>query len=112
MNIAVLGVGSMGQNHARVIFNCEQASLKAVADPNKEQADRIARKYNAQSYTSYIELLEKEQIDAVTIAVPTKFHKECALHAIRKQKHVLIEKPIATNENEAQEIIKEAHKNK
>ena len=110
-NIAVIGVGSMGQNHARVIFNCENASLKAIADQNKEQAERIARKYNTKAYTSYKELLEKEQIDAITVAVPTKYHKECALHVISQNKHVLIEKPIATTETEAQELIEAAQKN-
>lgn len=110
-NIAVIGVGSMGQNHARVLFHCEDATLKAVADTNKEQVERVAKKYNAKAYISYNELLKKEQLDAVTIAVPTKYHRECALTAMNLKKHVLLEKPIATNEQEAQELILAAQKN-
>jgi len=112
INIAVIGVGSMGQNHARVLFNSDHSKLVAIADTNTEQAHRIARKYNTKAYTSYKEMLEKEQIDAISIATPTKFHKDCALHAISLKKHVLIEKPIAANEQDAQEIINAAQKNK
>ncbi|HLD34127.1 MAG TPA: Gfo/Idh/MocA family oxidoreductase, partial [Candidatus Nanoarchaeia archaeon] len=68
MNIAVIGVGSMGQNHARVLFNLDSVQLVAVVDADKQQAERVAKRYNARWYTSYTELFDKEQLDAVTIA--------------------------------------------
>ncbi|HLD34203.1 MAG TPA: Gfo/Idh/MocA family oxidoreductase [Candidatus Nanoarchaeia archaeon] len=111
MNIAVIGVGSMGQNHARVLFNIDSVHLAAVVDADKNQAERIAKKYNARWYTTYQELFEKEQLDAVTIAVPTKYHKTCTIAALERKIPVLLEKPIAATIEEAQEIIALARAN-
>jgi len=108
IKVAVIGVGSMGQNHARVYFNSDTAQLMAVADPLKEQVEKVARHYNAKTYLHYQDLLQQEDIDAVSIAVPTSLHKEVALYALEKGKHVLLEKPIASTEEEAQEIIDKA----
>lgn len=111
IKVAVIGVGSMGQNHARIFFHSEQADLVAIADPFKEQAEKVARHYNARAYLNYQDLLHQENIDAVSIAVPTSLHKEVALQALEKGKHVLLEKPIASTEAEALEIIRAAEKN-
>lgn len=101
----------MGANHARVLSNLGSANLVAVADVNDEHGRKIANEYNATFYQDYKEMLDKENIQAVCIAVPTKFHKETTLHAVAKGKHVLLEKPIANSEEEAKEIIKAANKN-
>ncbi len=111
IKVGVIGVGSMGQNHARVYFHHDQVELVAIADPNRDFLQRISRTYNTKGYEDYREMLEKENIEAVSIAVPTKFHKETALYALNKGKHVLLEKPIASTEEEAQEIIDCAKKN-
>ncbi len=105
MNVAVIGVGSMGQNHARVYSNSDAVTLVAVADPFPEQLENVSKKYNAKPYTDYREMLQTEQIDAVSIAVPTKLHKEVALYALTLGKHVLLEKPIAQTREEAEELI-------
>ena len=101
----------MGQNHARVLFNIDSVHLAAVVDADKNQAERIAKKYNARWYTTYQELFEKEQLDAVTIAVPTKYHKTCTIAALERKIPVLLEKPIAATIEEAHEIIACAKKN-
>jgi len=101
----------MGQNHARVLFNIDSVHLAAVVDADKNQAERIAKKYNARWYTTYQELFEKEQLDAVTIAVPTKYHKTCTIAALERKIPVLLEKPIAATIEEAQEIIALARAN-
>lgn len=111
IKVGVIGVGSMGQNHARVYFNSDNVQLVAVADPYKEQAEKVARHYNAKAYADYREMLRQENIDAVSIAVPTSLHKEVALHALKNGKHLLLEKPIASTEAEAREIIAVAEKN-
>ena len=111
MKVAVIGVGSMGQNHARIYANHENVELVAIADPNKEFLERVARKCNTKMYLDYKEMLEKEEIDAVSIAVPTKFHHEVATHVLNLKKHVLLEKPIASHENEASQIIECANQN-
>ena len=105
IRVAVIGVGSMGQNHARVFADNEEVELVAVADPNEEQVLKIAGKHHAKAYTDYKEMLDKEEIDAVSIVAPTSLHKEISIQVIKRKKHVLLEKPIATNEKEANEII-------
>src|SRR3989344_4272696 len=112
IKVAVIGVGSRGQNHARVYFNNEDTELVAVAVPNEVFLQQACKRYHAKGYADYREMLEKENIDAVSIAVPTKFHKDVAVFALNKGKHVLLEKPIASTEQEAQEIIDCAGKNK
>lgn len=112
IKIAVIGVGSMGQNHARVYFHNDHVRLVAVADAYENQAEKVAKKYNAKAYKDYQEMLEKEDIDAVSIAVPTSMHKEVAIFTIEKGKHILLEKPIASTEEEAHEIIEKAHQHK
>lgn len=112
INVAVIGVGSMGQNHARVLFNLDDVELKAVVDADLKQASKIGKKYNVNIYSDYKEMFEKEDVDAVCVAVPTKFHKEVALYALNLKKHVLLEKPIAVNEKEGKDIIDCAKKNK
>lgn len=112
IKVAVIGVGSMGENHARIYAYCEKTQLVAVADNNKEQAEKIAKKFNVRAYSDYKELLEKEQLDAVSIVVPTSLHKEVAVYVFKKGINVLLEKPIAQTEEEAKEIIECAKENK
>lgn len=110
INVAVIGTGSMGKNHARVYSSLENANLVALCDADKETVNEAAKEYKTKSFTDYKELLEKEKIDAVSLCVPTKAHKDIALDIIQKKVHVLIEKPIASTIEEAQEIIDAAKK--
>ncbi len=112
LNVAVIGAGSMGKNHARIYSEMKDVSLVAVCDSNKDFAKEIADKYNAKPYSGYKEMLKNEKIDAVSICVPTKLHKEVALEVIKNKVHVLVEKPIATTTEEAKSIIDSAAKNK
>ncbi len=111
IKVAVIGVGSIGQHHARVYFHTEAIQLVAVADAQEEQAQKVAKQYNTKAYQNYQELLDKEDFDAVSIAVPTSLHREVAGAMLRRGKHVLLEKPIAAAEQEAQELIELADKN-
>jgi len=110
MNVAVIGLGNMGANHLRVFSEC--ANLVAIADINEESLVKFAEQYHVKGYADFKEMLEKEDIGAVSIAVPTKFHKEVAVYCANKKKHILLEKPIAYDVQEAKEIIGECKKNK
>src|SRR3989338_10690763 len=110
INVAVIGLGSMGKNHARVYSDIKDAELVAISDVNDE-AKRIAGQFNAKYYKNYREMLENEKIDAVSVCVPTKLHKDIAIDMARKGINVLVEKPIATTTQEAKEIISAAEKN-
>lgn len=106
VKVAVIGVGSMGRNHARLYAELPDAELVAVADEKAELANETAEKYGAKAYSDFVQLLEKEKPEAVSIAVPTARHEEVASVALRSGAHVLIEKPIASTVEEGQRLIK------
>ncbi|MEK6943372.1 MAG: Gfo/Idh/MocA family oxidoreductase [Nanoarchaeota archaeon] len=112
LKVAVIGAGAMGKNHARVYSEMKNVELVAVCDSSKEVGGQIAALYGAKYYSDYKDMLAKEKLDAVSICVPTKFHREVSIAVIKKKINVLVEKPIATTVSEAEEIISEAQKNK
>ena len=108
LKAAVIGVGSMGKNHARVYTELNNATLVAVADATPEIGQRIASAYNVPAYTDYEVMLAQEKPDIVTVAVPTKFHHDVAVRVMKSGAHVLVEKPIAATVSEAQSLIARA----
>ena len=105
---AVIGVGAMGQHHARLYNQMPATQLVAVADANAEASERIAQLHHTIAYTDHRKLLDKAHPQIVTVAVPTEYHHRVALDALEAGCHVLIEKPIAANEEQAQELIEKA----
>ena len=105
INVAVIGVGSMGRNHARVYWEMPDVNLVGVADANETTAQSVAGRYNTRAYTDYRRLLDEERPDAVTICVPTSCHLEIALDVIQRGIHLLVEKPIAFNIEEGRRMI-------
>ena len=97
----VIGVGSMGRNHARIYS--EMSSLVAVSDLDEIEGNKIAKKFGVKYYKDYTLMLE--EVDAVTIAVPTIYHKSVAEKVASNGVHMLIEKPLASIPKEAEEII-------
>lgn len=107
---AVIGVGSMGINHARINWELPNVELVGVADFNRETADRVAKKYGTRPFYSHLDLLDEMKPEAVTLAVPTIYHHHIALDIIERGIPLLIEKPIAFTIKEGQEIIEAAEK--
>ena len=97
----VIGVGSMGQNHARIYS--EISNLVAVSDPNEKQGRKIADRFGVIWYSDYREMLDV--VDAVTVAVPTALHREIAENTIKAGIHLLVEKPLAGNTVDAKAIV-------
>ncbi|MDQ3704692.1 MAG: Gfo/Idh/MocA family oxidoreductase [Chloroflexota bacterium] len=106
--LAVIGAGSMGRNHLRVLNDLESVDLVGVADADVATAERVARRFHIAAYGSYADLLDKERPDGVVVAVPTVLHREVTLAAIARGVHVLVEKPIAFTVAEGQEMIEAA----
>ncbi|OGD56681.1 hypothetical protein A2V71_03660 [Candidatus Berkelbacteria bacterium RBG_13_40_8] len=98
----------MGRHHARNYNEIASTSLVAVADKDKKQGKEIAEKFKVPFYEDYREMLKKEKLDLVSIAVPTSLHKQVAFDCIGAGKHILIEKPIARTVNEAKQIVQKA----
>jgi len=108
IKVGVVGLGMMGQHHVRVYsqLGCE---LVGVADANIKRAKEIGEKYGVSFYSDYTKL--KPQVDAVSIVVPTRLHQQIAVDFIKQGVHCLVEKPIASNLDEAEEIIRAAEAN-
>ena len=108
IKVAVIGVGSMGQNHARVYTDLPEAQLVGVSDTETQVASSCAERYRTRAYTDYRKLLEIEKPQAVSIAVPTALHEEVAMVAMEAGAHVLVEKPIAATLEAGQRLIDRA----
>lgn len=105
---AVIGVGSMGVNHARVNWELPEADLVGIADENEALTQAIANKYGTRAFTDYRQMLDNVKPDAVTLAVPTIHHHKIALEIIDRGIPLLIEKPIAFTLEEGKDIIDKA----
>ncbi len=105
MRIGVIGLGSMGQNHARIL--AEKGMLASVADIVPEVAQAVGRKHSVKHFLSYQELL-KSDVEAVVIVTPTNTHEKIANDAIRAGKHVLLEKPMTGSSKVLEGLVERA----
>jgi UDP-N-acetylglucosamine 3-dehydrogenase len=102
--VGVIGVGTMGRQHARVYQSLEAVELVAIADADGTRAEGVATEYGCRAYVDYRRLLETEQLDAVSVAVPTSAHVDVALAALESGSSVLVEKPLALTVADAEQI--------
>lgn len=102
LRVAVIGLGAMGSNHARVYGELPQAELVAVCDCDSARLERAARidSTTVAGYTGYVQMLDEVRPDAVSVAVPTLSHYEAALACIARGVPVLVEKPLAATVDE------------
>ncbi|MFQ5910016.1 MAG: Gfo/Idh/MocA family protein [Thermoplasmata archaeon] len=105
LRVGVIGVGSMGQNHARVLS--EVADLVGVADTDSDTGRRVAQRFSIEWFQNYEDLL-KQGIDAVSVATPTALHYRVAKDAIESGVNVLVEKPMCSTVEEAETLVEMA----
>ena len=109
IDVAVVGAGAFGRNHARVYHELEQQGepvhLAAIVDADSARADSVAREFNTRSFGSLEQLLTWNEIQAASIAVPTRDHLSVARPLLEAGIDVLIEKPIASTLAEADELV-------
>ncbi len=113
LRVAVIGVGSFGRNHARVYADLQKnpspglnVELAAIIDADKERATAIANEFGAKAYSSIEELLQWGKVQAASVAVPTIAHLKVAQPLMEGGVDVLIEKPLAQNLIEADELTR------
>ncbi len=106
VRVGVIGVGNMGQHHARILSSMKDVELVGVADINVERGLETASKYKARFFEDYCDLLPL--VDAVCIAVPTRLHYAVGINCLLAGIHVLIEKPIAASISEAESLVNAA----
>ena len=93
-NFGIIGAGLIADFHARAIADISNAKLVACCDRIQDRAKKLANKFDATAFGSYEEMLKNEEIDIVTIATPSGFHKEPTIAAAKAGKHVICEKPL------------------
>ncbi|MBS1767978.1 MAG: Gfo/Idh/MocA family oxidoreductase [Acidobacteria bacterium] len=104
LKVAVVGVGHLGQHHARIAAASPHAELVAVVDPGEARGREIAAKHGTGWAAALAEVLPK--VDAIQIAAPTGLHHALGLEALAAGKHVLMEKPLAATLAEGEALLK------
>ncbi len=112
MRVGVIGVGSMGQNHARVYTDL--AELVGIADPDPKQGGAVLNRLQSSGpaihwFPDYHALL-KEDLDAVSVCVPTSVHEEVSMDVIRAGIDLIVEKPLASTVGQAKKIADAAER--
>ncbi len=104
--VGVLGVGSLGFHHARILQQLPEAELVGICDIDSERAAAVASELETRAFDDVAELLDR--VEAVTIVVPTNSHFEVGKLALEHGCDLLIEKPITPTTAEADELIRVA----
>ncbi len=110
LRVGVVGVGALGQHHARVYSTLPDATLVGVADTRPGRSEEIAAPLSTRAYTDYRHLFGK--VDAVSIATPTTLHAEIGEQFLNQGVSVLVEKPISHTLAEADRLIRAAEANR
>ena len=105
LNVAVIGCGAWGINHARVYRDLPLVRLAALADIDAKRVQECSRKHSVNGFTDTLRVLENPDIDAVSVCTPTCTHSYIAEKALLNGKHVLVEKPMTDTVDEAQGLI-------
>lgn len=106
LKIAVVGAGYLGQHHARIYSELPETDLVGVVDIDGARAREVAQRYGSHACQDYREILD--DVDALSIVVPTTDHFDVALTCVRKGKDILVEKPITATLPQADALIAEA----
>lgn len=111
MNFAIVGCGFIAKKHARVISEIKEANLVAVNDKYPKAMDFYVYEYGAKGYTELADMLERDDIDIISICTPTGLHAPLAVQIANAGKHIILEKPIAMTLEDANMIIEACDRN-
>jgi predicted dehydrogenase len=102
--VGVVGVGSIGKNHARIYSGLTGVEFSAIFDTNPETAAAVSQQFGVNAVTKLSEFARL--VDVATVATPTADHYETGKFLLREGKHLLIEKPITQTPEQAQDLVK------
>lgn len=107
LKVGVLGAGHLGKIHLKLLSQSKGYDLVGFYDPDSANAEFAAKEFGVKSFGSIDELIDA--VDVIDVVTPTLSHYECAAAALRKSKHVFIEKPVTNTPEEAESLMKLAH---
>lgn len=103
LRVGVIGVGHLGQHHARIYAELEECELVGVCDTNRDRGQDVAGRHGTRFFADYRDLLD--HVNALSVAVPTEHHYAIAQTCLEYGRHLLIEKPMTTTLEEADRLI-------
>ena len=114
IRFGIIGAGAIArESHVPTTKKLAEAELVAICRRNKKKANELAREWQVNEvYYDYRDLVKSKNIDAVIIATPNVYHRENVIAAAEEGKHVLCEKPMATNLRDTREMVRACTKNK
>ncbi|MCD4818226.1 MAG: Gfo/Idh/MocA family oxidoreductase [Candidatus Cloacimonetes bacterium] len=111
INFGLIGCGRISAKHFESIEQIPQAEIIACSDIIIERAENSAKKYNVKNYyKNYLDMIDKEKLDAVIICTPSGIHPEMGIEVAKRKVNVISEKPMAINLSEADKLIKACDK--
>ena len=111
LGVGVIGAGIIGTKWARKSKEHPKLKVLGISDVIKEKAEKVANEVGAKAYTDFRKMLKDEEgIDIVFVATPDHLHREPVIAAAEAGKHLWIEKPLATNIDDAKEMMKAIEK--
>jgi predicted dehydrogenase len=112
VRVGLIGLGIMGELYAKIFAAYPFAELAAVSSRRPEHVAEFAERFQAKAYTDYSRMIDEMDLDAIVIATPDHTHFEPALKALSAGKHVLVEKPLTTSVDEADQLLRLAAEKK
>ncbi|MGF6907084.1 Gfo/Idh/MocA family protein [Fusobacterium sp. PH5-44] len=111
MKTAIIGCGKVGDFHAKAYGRLDNSVFTAVCDKDINRAKEFALKYGVKAYTDVTQMIKESEIDIVSICTPHPIHAKSAIEAANAGANLLVEKPLASNLEDCDEMIKAAEKN-
>jgi len=109
---AVIGTGIFGEIHVHTYKTYLKSELIKICDINEKRAKEISEKYDVKYTTDYKEIAQDKEIQAVSVVTPDFAHRDIVIEMLKSGKNVLVEKPMATNTKDAEDMVNEAKRSK
>ena len=108
INFGIIGMGIRGNLFARFISQNPYAQLVAFSELDNDKNKNAVKRWKVEGYRNYKDMLKKEKLHAVIVTTPDHTHKDPVVEALRRDLHILVEKPFATNTDDAEHMVHEA----
>jgi|GEM_PF-1688042 len=112
VNVGIIGLGWMGQLHAKYLQRVDGCRLAAVCDRDIEKLNEVKQKYDVEGYEDYNQLLDSKKVDTVFIVTPQRYHYRIVRDSIQAGKNILCEKPLALTREEIDSMRKLVNKSR